>query len=83
MSRGTWVFLLAHKSDAFSKITSFYEYVKTQFDKKIKINRSDNALEFGDDHCLNFFDINGIIHQTSIADRQQQNGSVERKTYLK
>ncbi|KAK9691437.1 hypothetical protein RND81_09G196600 [Saponaria officinalis] len=43
----------------------FYEYANTQFDKKIK--------------CRKYFEDHGIIHQTSIVDRPQQNGVVERK----
>ncbi|KAK9673127.1 hypothetical protein RND81_12G148200 [Saponaria officinalis] len=51
----------------------------TQFGKKIKIIRSDNALEFDDCQCRKLFETKGMIHQTSIVDRPQQNGVVERK----
>ncbi|KAK9671088.1 hypothetical protein RND81_12G006000 [Saponaria officinalis] len=64
LSRGTW---------------AFYELVLTQHGKRIKIIRSDNALEFDDEQCRKLFLENGIIHQTSIVDRPQQNGVVERK----
>lgn len=51
----------------------------TQYDKVVKVIRSDNALEFADYQCLSFFAAQGIIHQTSCVDRPQQNGRVERK----
>ncbi|KAK9714860.1 hypothetical protein RND81_06G125700 [Saponaria officinalis] len=69
-SRGTWVYLLSQKSEAFETLTAFYEYVKTQFEKRIK---------FDDFQCWKFFETNGVVHQTSMVDRPQQNGVVERK----
>lgn len=41
--------------------------------------RSDNALEFDDEPCRDFFSKNGIIHQTSCVKRPQQNTRAERK----
>ncbi|KAK9706955.1 hypothetical protein RND81_07G163400 [Saponaria officinalis] len=73
-SRATWVYLLCHKSDTLDHLKTFYEYARTQFYKRIKIVRSDNALDFDDQFCRKFFEENGIIHQTSIVDRPQQNG---------
>ena len=51
----------------------------TQFEKHVKIICSDNALEFEDHKCIQFFHEKGILHQTSCVDRPQQNGRVERK----
>ncbi|GJV14935.1 retrovirus-related pol polyprotein from transposon TNT 1-94 [Tanacetum coccineum] len=45
-SRGTWVYLLEQKYDAFMALKSFTKFVATQFEKQVKIARSDNALEF-------------------------------------
>ena len=64
-SRVTWVHLLELKSDAYDAIKSFAEMVHTQFKRKIKILRSDNALEFDDKRCKTFFENLEIIHQTS------------------
>ncbi|KAK9681574.1 hypothetical protein RND81_10G012100 [Saponaria officinalis] len=77
-SRGIWVYLLGQKSEAFNTLKYFYESIKTQFCKRIKVIRSNNALEFDDYQCKNLFEENGILHQTSIVDRPQQNGVVER-----
>ena len=78
-TRTTWVYLLQYKSDSLSTLETFYNYVVTHFDCKIKHIRSDNALEFQDSPCEQFFSQKGIQHQTSCADRPQQNARVERK----
>ncbi|XP_071693351.1 uncharacterized protein [Rutidosis leptorrhynchoides] len=62
-SRLVWVFLLKQKSDASQNVIDFTEMFLNQFNKSIKIVRSDN----------------GIIHQTSCAYTPQQNGVVDRK----
>jgi len=61
-SRATWTYLLQHKSQAFTVLRQFYSYVYTQFDKKLKMIRSDNALEFTEGPCKEFFLEKGIIH---------------------
>lgn len=78
-SRVTWVHLLKLKSDAFEAISELCEYGKPQYNKQVKVIRSDNGLEFDDKQCKPFFSILGIIHQTSCVDRPQQNGRVMRK----
>lgn len=50
--------------------------VKTQFDKVVKVVRSDNGQEF---FCFrDFYSHMGILHKTSCNDTSQQNGHVER-----
>ena len=50
---------------------------KTQFNRQVKMVRSDNGTEF---KVLNsFFAENGIEFQASCVDTPQQNGRVERK----
>lgn len=46
-SRTTWTHLLSTKSNAFHVIQGFVAMVETQFQTKIKVIRSDNALELG------------------------------------
>ena len=45
-SRFTWVHLMRFKSDTQPLIKSFFSWVKTQFNRDIKILRSDNGREF-------------------------------------
>ena len=78
-SRGTWVYLMIHKSESFENLRTFCEYARNQFGKHVKIVRSDNGLEFDDYNSKKYFIKRGIIHQISIVDRPQQNGVVERK----
>lgn len=72
-SRHTWVSLLSHKSDSLEVIEAFYAYAQTQFGKSIQVIRSDNAMEFSDSKCIQFFATTGIIHQTSCSHRPEQN----------
>uniref|UniRef100_A0A803KNI3 Integrase catalytic domain-containing protein n=1 Tax=Chenopodium quinoa TaxID=63459 RepID=A0A803KNI3_CHEQI len=78
-SRVTWVKLLKEKSQAFSAVEEFVCMGKTRYGKEVKTIISDNALEFDDASCREFFCKMGIIHQTSCVDRPQQNGRAERK----
>ena len=79
-SRGTWTHLMVTKDEAFFLIKRFVNMAKTQFDKTVKVIRSDNALELGRSHeALKFFAETGIRHETSCIHTPQQNGVVERK----
>lgn len=75
-SRYTWVFLMKSKSDVLSIIPRFFKLVETQFSKKIKSFRSDNAPEL---RFEEFFASVGTIHQYSCVATPQQNSVVERK----
>jgi hypothetical protein len=56
---------------------SFFALVERQFNKQVKIFRSDNGTEFT---CMRrYFLDHGIIFQTSCTGTPQQNGRVERK----
>ena len=70
------MFLLKQKSDVSTVIPKFFNVVLTQFDKKIKELRSDNARELA---FTDFFNDKGVLHQFSCVDRPQQNDVVERK----
>ncbi|XP_060201854.1 uncharacterized protein LOC132630283 [Lycium barbarum] len=61
------------------KILQFLTYVKTQFDKVVKIVKTDNGTEFVNSVCSNLFKTLGLIHQRSCAYYPQQNGVAERK----
>ena len=75
-ARCTWVYLIHHKSDTPKHITTFINFVETQFSLKVKILCSDNGSEFT---MTKFYSDKGIIHQTSCVSTPQQNGVAERK----
>lgn len=75
-SRRTWTFLMSHKSEVSHLIKSFYNLVVTQFNKTIKIIRSNNGPKFS---LHSFYVSKGIIHQLSCVETPQKNSIVERK----
>ncbi|XP_070025910.1 uncharacterized protein [Nicotiana sylvestris] len=67
-SRGTWTFLLSAKSNAFPMLKSFLYLVERQFNVKVKMIRSDNALELGKGTLeADFLASEGILHQLSCV----------------
>jgi transposase InsO family protein len=77
--RTTWLYLLRSKDEVFDSFIEFTSRIKTQYDGKIKIFRSDNGTEFVNNKILTFFKENGIIHQTTCVNTPEQNGVSERK----
>ena len=76
-SRAVWIYLFQDKSEVSQIIRNFFAMVARQFNKEVKVVRSDNGHEF---ICLkDYFAEHGIIHQTSCVGTPQQNGRVERK----
>ena len=45
-SRYNWIFHMKHRSELLQVYSNFAKMVETQFSKRIKIFRSDNALEY-------------------------------------
>lgn len=61
-------------------LKQFLSIVQRQFNSKVKIIRSDNALELGKGTVTSELLLSqGILHQTSCISTPQQNGIVERK----
>ena len=75
-SRFTWVYLMTLKSEARVLLQNFIKLVQVQFNRHVKIVRSDNGKEFSMEI---YFSKNGMIHQTSCPETPQQNAVVERK----
>lgn len=76
-SRGVWIYLVGDKREVSQTLLNFFALIKRQFDKQIKIFRSDNGMEF---ICMkHYFHEHGIVFQTSCVATPQQNGRVERK----
>nr|GEV26251.1 hypothetical protein [Tanacetum cinerariifolium] len=68
----------AIKSSQIKFVCSSYGK-NVEFEKKVKIVRSDNALEFVKGQCGHYLESQGVVYQTSCVERHQQNGMVERK----
>ncbi|XP_074364966.1 uncharacterized protein LOC141706032 [Apium graveolens] len=78
-SRFTWVHLIKHKTEVYSVLHSFLNYVENHFHATVQYIRSDNALELSAGNCAQLYRDKGIVHQTTCVYTPQQNGVVERK----
>jgi len=75
-SRHTWIFHMHSKSETIKLLLNFVIYVKNQFEKNIKIIRSDNGPEF---EYIDLYNNYGIEHKKSCVGNPEQNFVVERK----
>ncbi|KAF7821898.1 Retrovirus-related Pol polyprotein from transposon TNT 1-94 [Senna tora] len=57
-SRVTWTFLLRNKSQVPQTLENFLNQVQKQYEKPVKIIRTDNGTEFLNKDCENIFDEN-------------------------
>ncbi|GJZ58699.1 putative RNA-directed DNA polymerase [Tanacetum coccineum] len=78
-TRAVWVYMIKSKDEVSQFITVFYNLIENQFNKIIKVFRSDNGTEFVNQHVNKFCADKGIIHQTFCAYTPQQYGIAERK----
>ncbi|KAL0451846.1 UNVERIFIED_CONTAM: Retrovirus-related Pol polyprotein from transposon RE1 [Sesamum latifolium] len=78
-SRVTWTYLMHHKSQTTSVLSSFLTKIPTQFDAKVRTLRTDNGSEFLRNTCQTLIQNHGIEHQRICIYTPQQNGIVERK----
>ena len=77
-SRFAWVFPIKRKSDIFSTFVKFKALVEKQYNKKIKIIRSDNGGEFTSHEFEFFFESTGHYSSEKCFQNPQQNGVAER-----
>ncbi|GKC02232.1 retrovirus-related pol polyprotein from transposon TNT 1-94, partial [Tanacetum coccineum] len=76
-SRATRIYLLIDKRHVSLNLCNFIVTVERQFNKQVKVVRSENETEF---ICMDdYFCKHGILHETSCVGTPQQNGRVERK----
>jgi transposase InsO family protein len=57
----------------------FHKMVEIQFEKKMKVLRSDNGTEYTNKAMQDFLRDNDIVHQTTYMSTPEQNGVAERK----
>ena len=77
-TRKVWLMFLKTKDETFDKFCEWKELVENQVNKKIKVLRTDNGLEFCnlkfDEYCKK----NGIERHRTCTYTPQQNGVAER-----
>nr|KYP63600.1 Retrovirus-related Pol polyprotein from transposon TNT 1-94 [Cajanus cajan] len=78
-SRCTWVYLMKDRTELLSIFMSFFNEIKNQFGRLIKIFRSDNAKEYFSSELSSFLSSQGVLHQSTCPHTPQQNGIAERK----
>ena len=59
----TWIYLLHHRSEFVSIYQTFHKMIETQFNRTVKVFRSDNAQEYNDKSFLSFLDSHGTLPQ--------------------
>jgi hypothetical protein len=74
-----WVYLLKHKSDAFSTFQQFKIMVEKHYHSSIHFLRTDCGGEFTSNAFNSFCANTGIIHHLTCPHTPQQNGVAERK----
>ena len=70
---------MKHRSKLLQVYSNFAKMVKTQFSKRIKIFRSDNALEYTQYAFQAILNSYGTVHHLTCPGTSQQNGRAERK----
>ena len=78
-SRYSWIFNIKHRSELLQVYSNFTKIVETQFSKRIKIFRSDNALEYPQYAFQAVLHSYGTVHQLTCPGTSQQNGRAEQK----
>lgn len=74
-----FVFFLNQKSEVKTVFEELLKRLDTQLNRKIKVLRTDNGLEFVNKDMRTIMQRHGIKHETSAAYTPEQNGAVERE----
>lgn len=78
-SRFVFTYFLKNKSDAFETFSNFTPMAEKHTGRKLMKVRSDNGKEYLNSRFKQFFDREGILHQTTISHTPHQNGVAESK----
>lgn len=78
-SKYTFVYGIRGKNDVVEVTINFMERMKTQFNKKVKVFRSDRGTEYLNIKLATYFDKEGIETQCTVGYAPEQNGVAERK----
>lgn len=64
-TRFTWIYLMKQRSELPQIYITFARMIQTQFNKPIKVLRTDNAIEYKESSLLNFLHQQGTVSQYS------------------
>nr|GEW33460.1 putative ribonuclease H-like domain-containing protein [Tanacetum cinerariifolium] len=78
-SRFSWVFFLATKDETPKILKNFIACIENEMDHNVKTIKCDNGTELKNRIMNEFFEINGIRRDFSVARTPQQNVVAERK----
>ena len=78
ITQGRWVYFLAAKGEAFSKLCEWKKLVENQVKKKVCCFRTDNGLEFCNAEFDNIYKHHGIKRHMTCAYTPHQNVVAER-----
>jgi transposase InsO family protein len=77
-TRFSWIYLLKHKSETFSKFLEFKAMVEKESNRKILILHSDKGGEYNSTEFKTYLRQEGIKQEFTCAGTPQQNGVLER-----
>jgi transposase InsO family protein len=77
-SRRVFPYFLKHKYDAFDAFKSWKIMIEKQIERKVKVLRTDNGIEFCSNQFKSFCRKEGIVRHHTIPHTPQQNGVAER-----
>ena len=77
-SRKVWPYFLKHKYEAFSAFKEWKIMIERQTEKKVKILRTDNGMEFCSKQFKNYCKSEGIVRHYTVPYTPQQNSVAER-----
>ena len=70
---------MKNKNDHVDCLCQLFRFIQTQFNKNVKVIRTDNAKDLCEGQMAKIYQKFGIEHYKSCRDTPQQNGVVERK----
>jgi transposase InsO family protein len=73
-----WPYFLKHKYKAFDAFRKWKVMIEKQTEKKVKLLRTDNGMEFYSNEFNDYCSDEGIVRHHTIPYTPQQNGVVER-----
>jgi len=67
-----------HKNEALKTFKVFVTTVDNKWERRVKILRSDNSLEYINNEFLSYLESKGIEHEPTAPYTPEQNGRAER-----